>query len=80
MDKSVSECVEKVNGQLREQIMSNWPRLIQGAIEEAPATVSKWHSKKEDGGMHYQTYHATIRRFGVFSSKSGANKNFNEDL
>ncbi|KAI0481588.1 hypothetical protein F4859DRAFT_512731 [Xylaria cf. heliscus] len=46
----------------------------------APEIAHRWAShKRGDGGLHFASYRATLRRNGVFSGKGGP-RNFNEDL
>jgi hypothetical protein len=41
---AIKNCLKQMNEALAEQIFENYEQLIEGAISEANATVSRWHS------------------------------------
>ncbi|KAJ2995161.1 hypothetical protein NUW58_g1356 [Xylaria curta] len=83
LDKRLLKANEDLSHQLNDVLEALFRCLDAAALHAAdcaPDICHHWPSyKRGDGGLHYMTYKATIRRDGAFSGKNGP-RNFNEDL
>ncbi|KAF7869938.1 hypothetical protein EAF04_004722 [Stromatinia cepivora] len=84
LDKAVGSCVADMKDALTENIFEKFNEAIPLAAEQAPSIAARWGAPvnkidRAAGGLHFQTYRATIRRDGVYGNKNGA-YNFNSDL
>ncbi|EUC39737.1 hypothetical protein COCMIDRAFT_45972, partial [Bipolaris oryzae ATCC 44560] len=75
----VHACMEEVRSEVRLQISSRFPELINAAIEVAPKTALAW-GQKAQGGLIWASYKAVVRRDGVFKSPTAGDRDFNLDL
>ncbi|KAK4908265.1 hypothetical protein LTR49_022820 [Elasticomyces elasticus] len=53
---------------------------VDAATDGAGPTSAKWGAHKNDGGLYWASYKATVRRNGVFTSASAGPRDFNGDL
>ena len=56
---------------LTENIFDNFDGVVQAAVSDAIPTAKRWGHYKEEGGFHWCTYRALVRRNGVFTNGSG---------
>lgn len=79
LEQAVLACINEMRTELKNQIFDKCPELINDAIKAAPATASAW-GNRDMGGLHWATYKAVVRRYGVYSSSSAGHRDFNADL
>ncbi|EUC38565.1 hypothetical protein COCCADRAFT_22151 [Bipolaris zeicola 26-R-13] len=72
-------CVKQVRSEVKLQISDRFPELVNDAIEAAPATAGVW-GQKDQGGLHWGSYKAVVRRAGVYHSPAAGKRDFNLDL
>jgi len=56
---------------LTDNIFDNFDRVVQAAVSNAIPTAQRWGNHKEEGGFHWCTYRALVRRNGVFTNGNG---------
>ncbi|RAL00728.1 uncharacterized protein BO80DRAFT_465201 [Aspergillus ibericus CBS 121593] len=66
LGKGFNSDLEKI---FRENVTNDLDRAACWATLQFPQTVSRWNGPEKDGGLHWQTYRATCRRYGVFRDK-----------
>jgi len=64
---------------LTENVYDKYDGAIQEAATTAVPTAARWSAHKDQGGLHWGTYRATVRRDGVFSGSKGL-RDFNAEL
>lgn len=79
LEKAAATCIKSMKKDMEDQIFEKYPSLIQEAMEAAPNTADKWGRRKDEDGLVWATYKATVRRNGIFTGTSGA-RDFNADL
>ncbi|KAI1435391.1 hypothetical protein GGR50DRAFT_703194 [Xylaria sp. CBS 124048] len=79
LELTLNESVDFIRKCLQENIVEKMHSLIPAAIEATPGTVNSWGVARNQGGLAYQTYKATVRRRGVYTGVSGF-RDFNQDL
>ncbi|KAF2640941.1 hypothetical protein P280DRAFT_399475 [Massarina eburnea CBS 473.64] len=79
LEQAVTACLRALKNALHNQIFDRFPELIEDAIKVAPDIAHRWGYKSE-GGLHYSTYKAVVRRNGVYHSTSAGHRDFNADL
>lgn len=79
LDKCVDATLQDLTETLGEQIFAKFVPAIHAASSDAVPTATKWGAKRDQGGLHFQTYKATIRRNGVFQVSAGL-RDFNREL
>ncbi|KAK4635549.1 Nuclear GTPase SLIP-GC [Fulvia fulva] len=79
LDKVVTVTLEDVVENLHEQLFDKMDPAVQSAVDGAQATSAGWGAHKNDGGLHYMTYKATVRRDGVYAGAKG-HRDFNSEL
>ncbi|KAF2768799.1 hypothetical protein EJ03DRAFT_351811 [Teratosphaeria nubilosa] len=79
LEKGVSATLEDVEGTISEQLLEKFPAANKAASQLAVPTSSGWGAHRNDGGLYWATYKATVRRQGVFSGAAGP-KDFNAEL
>ncbi|CAK4034253.1 Hypothetical predicted protein [Lecanosticta acicola] len=62
-----------------EKALSKFPSAVQAAANDAVGTATGWGARKDEGGLLWSTYRATVKRNGVFAGASGA-RDFNAEL
>jgi hypothetical protein len=80
LEQAVTACLSIMKQELRDQIFSRYPDLIEDAVKAAPDTAQKWGAHKDAGGMHFMTYKAVCRRNGAYQSTSAGLRDFNAEL
>ncbi|KAK5710822.1 hypothetical protein LTR15_012799 [Elasticomyces elasticus] len=80
LEKAVAETLEDVEQTLNDQIFDKFAPAIDAASESAGPTSAKWGAHKNDGGLYWGSYKATVKRDGVFSSAAAGARDFNGDL
>lgn len=78
-NKIVDDCITALATGLTDNIFEKYERAVSNAAEASVPTCEKWGKKKNEGGLHWGTYRATVRRNGVFSGSSGP-RDFNGEL
>jgi len=71
LDTAISDTLKDVRIALVELLFEKFEPAIATAASNAVSTASKWGGPRDEGGLHYMTYKATVRRQGVFSGTSG---------
>ncbi|KAH9834261.1 Dynamin family [Teratosphaeria destructans] len=79
LEKGVSATLEDVESTIDEQLLEKFPAANKAASQLAVPTSSGWGAHRNDGGLYWATYKATVRRQGVFSGAAGP-KDFNAEL
>ncbi|RDW67742.1 hypothetical protein BP6252_09138 [Coleophoma cylindrospora] len=84
LEKAVSECLTEMKDALSENIFEHFDHVIQLAVDEAPATATKWGAPvnrfdRSQGGYYWATYKAICRRDGVYANAQGIH-DFNSQL
>ncbi|KAK4895594.1 hypothetical protein LTR27_006377 [Elasticomyces elasticus] len=80
LEKAVAETMEDVEQTLNDQIFDKFTPAVDAATDGAGPTSAKWGAHKNDGGLYWASYKATVRRNGVFTSASAGPRDFNGDL
>ncbi|KAK5681112.1 hypothetical protein LTS10_006873 [Elasticomyces elasticus] len=80
LEKAVAETMEDVEQTLNDQIFDKFAPAIDAASDAAGSTSAKWGAHKNDGGLYWGSYKATVKRNGVFSSAAAGARDFNGDL
>lgn len=80
LEDAIAACIDEMRVEMKHQIFDKYPELIQEAIRAAPDTAQGWGAHKDQGGLHYMSYKATVRRDGVYQSHSAGHRDFNADL
>ncbi|KAF2091800.1 hypothetical protein K490DRAFT_32560, partial [Saccharata proteae CBS 121410] len=71
LDNIVGECLDDMTAVLTEHIYDKYDEIIPKAADAAVPTATGWGAPKHAGGLHFQTYKATVRRNGVYKGASG---------
>jgi hypothetical protein len=79
-DKAVTEGVEDIKNALTSNLFQHYPATIKAAEAEAIPRAAGWGKPKAEGGLFYQTYKATCRRYGGPFKGSGGEHDFNKQL
>jgi hypothetical protein len=80
LEQAVEVCLHSMKKQLREQIFVRMQELVHDAIQSAPTIAESWGRHKNEGGVHWCTYKAIVRRGGVYHSASAGHRDFNAEL
>ncbi|KAK5708963.1 hypothetical protein LTR17_020189 [Elasticomyces elasticus] len=80
LEKAVAETMEDVEQTLNDQIFDKFAPAIDAASDAAGPTSAKWGAHKNDGGLYWGSYKATVKCNGVFSSAAAGARDFNGDL
>ncbi|KAF2834718.1 hypothetical protein M501DRAFT_963774 [Patellaria atrata CBS 101060] len=79
LESAVEDCMSDVKDTLAENIFDKYKPSVTKAEELAQATAAKWGAHRNEGGLLWATYKATVRRNGVFAGAAGP-RDFNLDL
>ncbi|KAH7049218.1 Dynamin family-domain-containing protein [Macrophomina phaseolina] len=79
LDKVVDKTLSRITDGLTQNIFDNYDRAIQNASDASIPTAQKWGAHRDEGGLHFQTYLATVRRNGVYAGVAGL-RDFNGEL
>ena len=79
LQRIVSNTIEDAVGTLDERIFEKFDPAIQTAAKNSLSTQARWGAHRDDGGLPWATYKATVRRGGVFQGSRGL-RDFNTDL
>ncbi|KAI0396243.1 hypothetical protein F5Y17DRAFT_420083 [Xylariaceae sp. FL0594] len=81
--KTLDALLESSMTQIQGFLMKNVSKVVDSslprAIEAAPGTAESWGAHRNQGGLLWATYKATVRRNGAFSGASGP-RDFNQEL
>jgi GTPase SAR1 family protein len=80
LEQAVEVCLGSMKKQLREQIFERMKELVHDAIQSAPTIAESWGRHRNEGGVHWSTYKAIVRRGGVYHSASAGHRDFNAEL
>ena len=79
LESAVNQTIDDAVDALKEQLMDYFPHAGNAAATSAVSTAIGWGAPRDDGGLFWATYKATVRRQGVFQGASGS-RNFNVEL
>lgn len=79
LDKVVDDTLAGIRDSLTENIYDKYDRAVTSASEASLPTAEKWSKNRNEGGLHFMTYRATVRRHGVFTGSAG-HRDFNGEL
>ncbi|KAI7199100.1 hypothetical protein D0869_07257 [Hortaea werneckii] len=71
--------IEDAEATLREQVFDKFAPAVDSAEANALSTADGWGAHRNDGGLHFMTYRATVRRSGVYQGAAGL-RDFNQEL
>lgn len=80
LEKAVTENLKDVEDTLNDQIFEKFGPAVDAASENALATSTGWGAPKDQGGLYWASYKATVKRDGVFQSAAAGLRDFNADL
>lgn len=80
LEQAVTVCLSSMKTQLREQIFERMNELVHDAVQSAPTTAESWGRHRNEGGLHFSTYKATVRRGGAYHSSTSGPRDFNAEL
>ena len=79
LETAVNQTVDDAVEALREQLIDYFADAGDTAATSAVSTAIGWGAPRDNGGLFWATYKATVRRQGVFQGASGS-RNFNVEL
>jgi hypothetical protein len=79
LEGAVNQTVDDARDALREQLIDYFADASNTAATSAVPTATGWGAPRDNGGLFWATYKATVRRHGVFQGASGS-RNFNVEL
>ncbi|KAI7569412.1 hypothetical protein KC317_g3361 [Hortaea werneckii] len=79
LEKAVDNTIEDAEATLREQVFDKFAPAVDSAEANALSTADGWGAHRNDGGLHFMTYRATVRRYGVYQGAAGL-RDFNQEL
>lgn len=79
LKEAVNDTMDDVEQALNLQLLDHLASATNAAISKALSTSAAWGAPRDQGGLFWATYKATVRRDGVFQGSSGS-RNFNTDL
>ncbi|KAI7000145.1 hypothetical protein KC360_g724 [Hortaea werneckii] len=79
LEKAVDNTIEDAEATLREQVFDKFAPAVNSAEASALGIADGWGKHRNDGGLHFMTYRATVRRNGVYQGAAGL-CDFNQEL
>ncbi|KAI7481324.1 hypothetical protein KC351_g6460 [Hortaea werneckii] len=79
LEKAVDNTIEDAEATLREQVFDKFVPAVDSAEANALGIADGWGAHRNDGGLHFMTYRATVRRSGVYQGAAGL-RDFNQEL
>lgn len=80
LDKVVETTLSDVAEEMSEQLLAKLTgSAVDAAVRAAGPKAESWGMPKPDGGLHWSTYRATVRRNGNYAGSSGP-RDFNAEL
>jgi hypothetical protein len=79
LESVVNQTVDDAANALTEQLIDYFADAGNTAATSAVSTAIGWGAPRDNGGLFWATYKATVRRQGVFQGASGS-RNFNVEL
>ncbi|KAI7088860.1 hypothetical protein KC356_g3005 [Hortaea werneckii] len=79
LEKAVDNTIEDAEATLREQVFDKFAPAVNSAEASALGIADGWGKHRNDGGLHFMTYRATVRRNGVYQGAAGL-RDFNQEL
>jgi hypothetical protein len=79
LKEAVDQIMTDVEDTLTAQLRHKFASAARNAANKALHTSDGWGAPRNEGGLFWATYKATVRRQGVFQGASGS-RNFNKDL
>jgi len=79
LEEAVHNTMEDVEKSLERHLLGHLTAAANKAAKKAVHTSNEWGLPRDQGGLFWATYKATVRRHGVFHGAAGA-KDFNKEL
>lgn len=79
LEHAVDDTMDDVEQALDRQLYNFFASAVHTAAKAALPISDEWGAPRDQGGMFWATYKATVRRHGVFHGASG-HRDFNKDL
>lgn len=83
LEKALEQCIKDTLSEMKETLSENifesFDTATKLATDASLPTSSGWGAHRNNGGLHFMTYKATVRRDGVYSGASGM-RDFNAEL
>ncbi|KAI1352363.1 hypothetical protein F5Y01DRAFT_324313 [Xylaria sp. FL0043] len=79
LESSLKQSISLIRAALQEQIFDNINASAPSAIDDAPDTAYSWGAPRSEGGLHWSTYKAIVRRQGAYCGRAGP-RDFNQEL
>ncbi|KAM0709890.1 hypothetical protein Q7P35_003933 [Cladosporium inversicolor] len=79
LEEAVHQTMEDVEQSLETQLFDHLAAAAKRAAKKAVQTSDVWGAPRDEGGLFWATYKATVRRYGVFHGASGE-RDFNKEL
>lgn len=79
LEKTVNNTMDDAAETLSEQVFDQFAAAIDAATKNALPTSNGWGAHRNESGLFWATYKATVRRYGAFQGASGP-RDFNQEL
>jgi hypothetical protein len=79
LDKTVTLSGNEMKNTLSKHVYEKYHEAVKAAQDQALPTAQGWGAHKNQGGLYWSTYEATVRRNRVYSGKAGL-RDFNQEL
>ncbi|KAF1970216.1 hypothetical protein BU23DRAFT_601136 [Bimuria novae-zelandiae CBS 107.79] len=80
LQQAVAVCLDSIKLHLQENVLNRMKELVQDAVQSAPDIAESWGRPKDQGGLHWTTYKAVVRRGGTYQSATSGLRDFNAEL
>jgi hypothetical protein len=79
LDNAVRDSTKEMKQTLSTHVFEKYHEAVKAAEAQALSTAQGWGAHRAEGGLHWGTYKATVRRSGVYCGAAGA-RDFNQEL
>lgn len=79
LERAVDDTMDDIEQALDHQLYNFFASAVHTAAKAALPISDEWGAPRDQGGMFWATYKATVRRHGVFHGAAG-HRDFNKDL